>query len=88
MSSITREVAKFLSGYAAAETLGHWWMGIWGRDLLPMDIGWFTFTPAFNTFAMICWPLVLATLMYVGWFRKAERASVGAQAAAGGPVTA
>ena len=72
MSSVTREIAKFLSGYAAAETLGHWWMGIWGRYLLPIDVGWFTFTPAFNTFAMIIWPLVLAALVYVGWFRKAE----------------
>jgi hypothetical protein len=76
MSNTTREIAKFLSGYAGAETLGHWWMGIWGRHLLPIDLGWFTFTPTFNTFAMIVWPLVLAALVYVGWVRKAEPAVV------------
>ena len=78
MSSVTREIAKFLSGYAAAETLGHWWMGIWGRHLLPMDVGWFTFTTTFNTFAMIFWPVVLAALVYMGWFRTAEPALVQA----------
>jgi hypothetical protein len=88
MSSVTREIAKALSGYAGAETIGHWWMGTWGRHLLPMDLGWFTFTPALNTFAMIAWPVVLAALIYVGWFRKAEPAllerdsSVGRHAAA------
>ena len=82
MSSVTREIAKFLSGYAAAETLGHWWMGIWGRHLLPIDVGWFTFTPAFNAFAMIAWPLVLAALVYVGWFRKPAPAHVEGSTAA------
>ena len=69
MTSITRETAKFLSGLAAAEALGHWWIGIWGRDLLPRDLGWFTFTPALNTFAMMAWPLVLIALVYVGWMQ-------------------
>ena len=88
MSSITLEVAKFLSGYAAAETLGHWWIGIWGRHLLPMDVGWFTFTPAFNTFAMIVWPLVLAALGYFAWCRKAQPASVQAEPAGRGHAMA
>ena len=74
MSSVTREVAKVLCGYAGAETIGHWWMGIWGRHLLPMDLGWFTFTPGFNAVAMIAWPLVLAALVYFAWFTKAEAA--------------
>ena len=74
MSSVTREIAKFLSGYAATEAIGHWWMGTWGRHLLPMDVGWFTFTPAVNLFAMIIWPLVLAALVYYAWIRKAEPA--------------
>ena len=74
MSSVTREIAKFLSGYAATEAIGHWWMGTStsGRHLLPMDVGWFTFTPAMNLFAMIIWPLVLAALVYYAWIRKAE----------------
>jgi hypothetical protein len=49
MTHIPREIAKFLSGYAAAETIGHWWMGTCGADLLPMDLGWFTFTSSVNT---------------------------------------
>ena len=76
MSGATREIAKALSGYAAAETIGHWWMGIWGRHLLPLDMGWFTFTPALNTFAMIIWPLVLAALVYYAWFHKPRPAVV------------
>lgn len=76
MFHATREIAKALSGYAGAETIGHWWMGIWGRHLLPMDVGWFTFTPALNTFAMIVWPLVLAALVYFAWFYKPQLAVV------------
>jgi hypothetical protein len=70
MSEVKRDIAKVLCGYAGAETIGHWWMGIWGRDLLPMHIGSFTFTPALNTFAMIAWPLVLAALVYFGWWYR------------------
>ena len=87
MPSVTREAAKFLAGYAGAETLGHWWMGVWGRHLMPLDLGWFTFTPAVNTFAMIFWPLVLVALVYHAWLRKTEPASAGAEAVRGGPVT-
>jgi hypothetical protein len=72
MTHITRDIAKFFSGWAAAETVGHWWMGTWGRELLPMELGWFTFTPAINTFAMTAWPIVLAGLVYFGWFYKGE----------------
>ena len=75
MTSIARETAKFFAGYAAAETLGHWWMGIWGKDLLPMDLGWFTFTASVNMFAMIAWPLVLIALVYVGWLHQGRRMS-------------
>jgi hypothetical protein len=70
MSAFNREIAKFLAGYAGAETIGHWWMGIWGRHLLPIDLGWFTFTPAVNTFAMVIWPVALLVLVYVGWVRN------------------
>jgi len=88
MSSVTREIAKVLTGYAGAETVGHWWMGIWGRHLLPIDMGWFTFTPALNTFAMIVWPLVLVALVYVAWFRKRETAFVEEGSSAGRHATA
>jgi hypothetical protein len=83
MPPVTREVAKFLAGYAAAETIGHWWMGTWGRRLLPMDLGWFTFTRGVNTFAMTFWPLVLAGLVYLGWYRRPVPAVVAGRAAPG-----
>lgn len=44
-----REIAKFLSGIAFHETIGHWWLGIWGKDLLPWKFSWFTFTSTINT---------------------------------------
>jgi hypothetical protein len=75
MSGVTREVMKFLSGYAAAKTIGHWWMAIWGRHLLPIDMGWFTFTPAINAFAVAFWTLALIGLVYVAWFRRDQSTS-------------
>jgi len=70
MASHGRDLAKFLAGVAANETVGHWWLGIWGRDLLPMKIGGFTFTNTFNMFSMIAWPILLAFLVYWGWFHQ------------------
>lgn len=67
MSSRAREFAKFFAGVAAQETIGHWWLGLWGRDLLPMKFAWFTFTPMLNTFAMVLWPLLLVALVYYAW---------------------
>jgi hypothetical protein len=69
MSSVTREIAKFLAGYAGAETIGHWAMWIWGQHLLPIDLGWFKFTAGLNNFAMIVWPVILAALVYYAWVR-------------------
>jgi hypothetical protein len=70
MSYTGREVAKFFSGVVAHETLGHWWLGIWGSDLLPWKIGGYTFTSAINAYCMIGWPIVLAVLLYFAWIRK------------------
>lgn len=70
MSTRSQEVAKFLAGIAASETLGHWWLGIWGGNVLPPKLPWFTFTSTMNTFAMIAWPVVLAALLYYAWVRK------------------
>lgn len=68
MSVHYRDLAKFMAGVAANETLGHWWLGIWGSELLPMKIGSFTFTRTFNMFSMIFWPTMLALLVYWAWF--------------------
>jgi len=71
-----REVAKFLSGIAFQEMLGHWWLGIWGQHMLPWKFGGFTFTSTLNTFAMVIWPIVFAALVWYGWMRKARTRSV------------
>jgi hypothetical protein len=72
MKSLGRELAKVAAGFAASETLGHWWIGIWGAKLLPMDLGWFTFTREMNQIVMIVWPLVLLALIIYAWGTKAQ----------------
>ena len=62
-----RDIAKFFAGWAAAETVGHWALGLLGTDLFPITIGRFAFTNGWNLFAMAAWPVVLAALVYVGW---------------------
>lgn len=68
-----RDVAKFFAGWAAAETIGHWALGILGTDLFPITIGRFVFTADWNLFAMAAWPLILAALAYVGWCCEESR---------------
>lgn len=70
MHSRSREIAKFLSGIAFSETLGHWWLGIWGQHMLPWRFGSFTFTSTMNTFSMVAWPIVLIVLIWFAWFRR------------------
>jgi hypothetical protein len=64
-----REVAKLCSGIAFHETLGHWWLGIWGQHMLPWTFGWFTFTSTINTVAMVLWPIVFLALVWFAWLR-------------------
>jgi hypothetical protein len=66
----TREVAKFLSGIAFHETLGHWWLGIWGQHMLPWKFSSFTFTSTVNTVAMAIWPIVFIAPVWFAWLRK------------------
>lgn len=70
MHSKAREVAKFLSGIAFSETIGHWWLGIWGQHMLPWRSGWFTFTSTANHIAMIIWPTLLVAIIWFAWLRK------------------
>lgn len=70
MHSKAREVAKFLSGIAFSETIGHWWLGIWGQHMLPWRFGCFTFTSTANHIAMIIWPTLLVAIIWFAWLRK------------------
>lgn len=62
-----KEIAKAASGLAAGETLGHWWVGLFGGNLLPLDMGWFTFTRELNLICMVAWPVVFAALVIYAW---------------------
>jgi len=86
MAQYGRELAKFFSGVAANETIGHGWLGIWGKDLLPMKIGGFTFTSTINTYAMIVWPLVLIALVYYAWLHKTRTGKASSSSACSVPA--
>ena len=74
MNGNLREAAKFLAGIAAGESLGHWWLGIWGQHLLPMPLGWFTFTASMNSVVMVLWPALLVSLVWFAWLRQPRAA--------------
>lgn len=74
MAGRAREIAKFASGVAAHETLGHWWLGTFGSQWLPIKLSWFTFTQEMNYAVMAAWPVVLAGLVYFAWFSRGARA--------------
>ena len=70
MTNTARDIAKFFAGVATSETLAHWWLGFWGSDLLPIQIGGFTFSSDWNMGVMVLWPIVLAAAIYFGWLHK------------------
>ena len=70
MKSRGQQAAMFLAGIAANETLGHWWLGTLGRDMLPMKLGQWTVTEQANVAFMIAWPMVLGGLVWFAWVRK------------------
>ena len=83
MTTRTREIAKFLSGIAFHETLGHWWLGTWGKEMLPWKLSWFTFTTAMNNACMVVWAVMFVALVWFGWVRKLEIESDTTPALAG-----
>ncbi len=70
MKCRAKEFAKFFAGIAAHETVGHWWLGVWGRDLMPIKFAGITFTEQYNMVLMAAWPIILAALVYYAWIRK------------------
>ena len=65
-----QQLCMFAAGIAAAETLGHWWLGTLAKDSLPIKIGSYTFTQDWNVYAMVAWPVVLGVLVWFAWMRK------------------
>jgi hypothetical protein len=78
MTHKRRDAAIFVAGIASWETLGHWFIGLWARDLLPMNVLGFEFTAQMNTIAMVAWPAVFAGMAYIAWFRR-PRATAASQ---------
>lgn len=70
-----RLAAMFLAGIAADETVGHWWLGTFGRDMLPMQFGGLTVTSTLNTAMMVIWPVILVLSLWFAVFRKGRRAA-------------
>ena len=70
MNNQGKQFAMVLTGVAADETVGHWWLGTFGRDLLPLNMGPWTVTTEANMAFMVAWPAVLAFVVWYAWFRK------------------
>lgn len=70
MRSHARDWAVYLAGVSTSETLGHWWLGVWGKDLLPLAVGPWTVTADANVWFMVAWPAVLLGAAWYAWFRR------------------
>jgi hypothetical protein len=81
MAMSARDVAKVLTGVTVHETIGHWWLGLFGAKYLPLKLGGFEFTQEINWGAMAFWPAMVALCVYFGW-----RRSVGVAAPPGNGV--
>ena len=66
----TREIAKFLSGFAANQLLAHAALAASGTQFVILGIN---FTPRLNLDAAIAWALMLMLLVYYSWLRPQKR---------------
>ena len=67
-----QQAAMFLAGITAWESLGHWWLGIWGQEYLPFTFAGYEFTANHNYVMMAVWPILTAILVWVAWFKPAK----------------
>lgn len=63
-----KEVAKFLSGFAAHEVLSHTLLS--GSGLLPLHIFGITVTQGYNAGVIVVWTFLTFILVYYAWFKK------------------
>jgi len=66
-----KEVAKFLSGFAAHEVISHAFLS--GSGLLPLHIFGITITKGYNLAVIAVWVVVTFALVYYGWFTKGKK---------------
>lgn len=62
-----KEIAKFLSGFAASQLLTH---GALAAGRVQFTIFGIGYTTGFNTLAAVFWAIVLIVLVYYAWVRK------------------
>lgn len=62
-----KEIAKFLSGFAASQVLTHGGLAAAGVQFTLFSI---SYTPGFNTLAAAVWTIVLIVLVYYAWLRE------------------
>ena len=63
-----KEIAKFVSGFAAHEAIGHTVLS--GTGLLPLTMFGITVTPGYNSVIILAWWIILIALVYYAWFKK------------------
>ena len=63
-----KELAKFFSGVAVNEAIGHTVLAMGG--LFPLTIFGLTVTPAYNSFIIFAWTAAAAFLIHYAWFKK------------------
>lgn len=63
----SKEISKFLSGFAANQVLTHAVFAVTGVQFTLLGIA---YTPQFNTIAAVIWLIVLFMLAYYAWIKK------------------
>lgn len=72
MTNRKKELAKFFAGFATAQIIFHWGLGLFSVNL-PLNFSFITLTEGLNTFAMVFWPIILVLSVYYGWIRKIKK---------------
>lgn len=63
-----KEIAKFLSGFAAHEVISHALLS--GSGLLPLHLFGITVTEGYNAGVIVVWVVITFGLIYYAWFKK------------------
>ncbi|MDT0687369.1 hypothetical protein RM549_13945 [Salegentibacter sp. F188] len=72
MANRKKESAKFFTGFASAQIIFHWGIGLFNANL-PLDFGFIALTEGLNTFSIVFWPIILVFSMYYGWIKKIKK---------------
>lgn len=69
MANRKKRIAKFFAGFASAQIMFHWGIGLFNVNL-PLDFGFIALTEGLNTFAMVFWPIIVVLSVYYGWIKR------------------